>query len=587
MDLIEQQRSLVTSIEKFEMESDAKRQRLSYKATMLQETLNSMENLKKTRSTIRPESKPLLDAFSKELLNLEAKRDFLQPLFTSSTTFLDGLLAVKDATDLLKSTLETSFDQLQNYFTIVAQELCSTEMLCAQTADAIASSSGVVSTVRERISLKQNSVLHPLYKLPEEILAQIFDLCVDEEAQEWVKFRSVLRTPKVLTRIAGVCRRWRGIALSHTRLWRRVLAPRTVTITDWTGESPYYTYPVEKGIGHFRHTLPLCQGWNIELTIPPGVKFPRDIDVTTLKVERLNLLNASQIWHSMFPWPPMLPSPKHLWLGQPATNEALSREIPLSLISNTSKITSFGISLTFPSPINTVTHLVLGGQLPTLPINTLLRSLPCLVMLDAKGACLSSAPVANPVQSNIHSQLRTFGIDATGLEFLERALVEGLRLPNLPVFEVANINSRRVASNYPSISIHMSGCITNLGIFGTGRRAVEALCMFIEAFPRLDTLSLHGAATEPALQALYRGANSDGGGGDAKYTLPETVRCIMICDYQGNGEAIYQRLRDVRADENRNCKSIKVIFQDCLNIRPDIRRDLCSSPAIQLAGSAK
>jgi hypothetical protein len=60
----------------------------------------------------------------------------------------------------------------------------------------------------------------------------------------------------------------------------------------------------------------------------------------------------------------------------------------------------------------------------------------------------------------------------------------------------------------------------------------------------------------------------------------------MICDYQGNGEAIYQRLRDIRADEGRNCESIKVIFQDCLNIRPDIRQDLCSSPAIQLAGSA-
>jgi hypothetical protein len=582
MELLEQQQSLVSSIEKLRKESDAKRQQLSCKATMLQENLSWMENLDRVGSTIQSDSISLLDTFSKDLLNLEAMRDFLSPLFAGTTTFLDGLLAVNDAIDLLKSTIKISLGQLPNFFTIVAQELYSTEMLCAQTAGTIASFSEMVNAAQKDIALKQNGVCHPLRKLPEETLVQIFDWCADEEAQEWLKFGGVLPNPNIVTRIAGVCRRWRGIALSHTRLWCRVLAPTTGTETYWN-----VTYrctcvrTVGKGVDHFRHALPLCQGKTIELTIPPGVIFPTDIDVATLKVERLNLLNASEIW------PPVYPSPKHLWLGQPAANEALSREIPLSLISNTSKITSFSISLTFPSPINTVTHLMLGGKQPTLPLNALLRSLPCLVMLDAKGACLSSAPVVNPVQSNIHSQLRTFGIDATGLAFLEQALVEGLRLPNLPLFEIANINSRHLAFNYPSISIHMSGCITNLGIFGTERIAMEALCTFIDTFPRLDTLSLHGAATEPALQALYRGANNDGGGGDAKYSMPETVRCIMICDYQGNGEAIYQRLRDIRADDSRNSESIKVIFQDCLNIRPDIRRDLCSSLAIQLTSSAK
>jgi hypothetical protein len=380
----------------------------------------------------------------------------------------------------------------------------------------------------------------------------------------------------VLTQLAGVCRRWRGVALSHPRLWCRVLAPTIVTETYVDDDGYGLGTTVQKGVDHFRHALPLCQGGNIELTIPTSVIFPTGVDVTTLKVERLNILNACQIW------PPEFPSPKHLWLGQPATKGALWREIPLSLVSNTSKITSFSISLMFPSPINTITHLVLGGQQRILSLNAFLRSLPCLVILDAKGACMSSTPVNDPVQPNVHSHLRTISVDGSGLAFLEEPLLEGLRLPNSHSIEIVNLDSRHLATNYPSISTHMSGWITHLGIFGTDGIVVEALRTFVDNFPRLDTLSLHGAATEPALQALYRAMSSDGGI-DVKCSMSEAVRCVMICDYQGNGEAIHQQLREIRANEARNCESIKVVFQDCLNIRPDIRKDAGN----QLTGQTK
>jgi hypothetical protein len=371
MKLVERQQTIVSFIEKFQMESDADHQRLSCKTMMLQETGNSMENLKKLGLTIQSDSIPLLDALSKEFLALEAKRDFLHPLFPETTTFLSNFSPINDAVNLIKSTLEASLDQLQSFFTIVAQEFYSTEMLCAETAGVIVSFSDM--------ALKQNGVFHPLRKLPEETLAQIFDHCADEEAQEWLNcFESAPHNSKVLAQLAGVCRRWRSIALSHPRLWYRVLAPTSVTGVD--GRFVQVCGTTEKGINHFRHVLPLCQGGNIELTIPTGVKFPTDVDVTTLKVERLNLLNACEIW------PPVYPSPKHLWLGLPITNAALSRELPLPLICQTSKITSFGISLRFPCPISTVTHLVLRWLQLTPSLSTLLRSLPCLVTLDAKYA---------------------------------------------------------------------------------------------------------------------------------------------------------------------------------------------------------
>ena len=573
MALIERQEGLVSSIETLRKETDAEHQRLSSKAAMLRDALQQMEYLNRLRTLIRSEGFNWLDQLSKAILDMEAKRDFLEPLFHGATTTLDGLSAVNDAFNLLKSRIETAFSQLPNFFATVAQESYGTDMLCAQTTDAIASFSSMATIAQRSIASKQNGVLHPLRRLPEEMLLQIFEHGAEEEAQEWFKYvGGVPPNPKFLTRIAGVCRRWRSIALSCPGLWRRVLAPayttRRVLAPAYTTRRVHgnasYAYRdqvIEKGIDHFRRALQLCGGSKIELTIPHRFITLPDVDMTTLEVRRINILdfNAS-------PWPLVFPSPKHLWLGQAATNGALPMEIPLSILSNTSRITSSSVSLTFASPTSTVTHLVLCGHHATLPLNALLCSLPQLVLLDAKDAHLSNMPGTNIVQANIHSQLRTFGVDGTGLAFLAQAFVEGLRLPNLRHFEIANSDSENLAANYHSIPTDMSRHITHVGLFATCDVAGEALRAFIDIFPHLDTLSLHGTMTELAIQAFCRSSGLES-------SMPKTVQTIMICDYQEDGEAIYQRLHEIHTSSSSD-ESIKIIFQDCPNIRPDIRKGL-------------
>lgn len=578
MTLLERQEGLVLSIETLRKETDAEHQRLSSKAAMLRDALKHMEYLNRLHTLIQSEGFNWMDHLSKAILDMEAKRDFLAPLFQGATTTLDGLSAVNDAFNLLKSRIETAFSQLPNFFATVAQESYSTDMLCAQTTDAITSFSSMATIAQRSIASKQNGVLHPLRRLPEEMLLQIFEHGADEEAQEWFKYvGSVPPNPKFLTRIAGVCRRWRSIALGCPGLWRHVLAPAYVTRRIYGNASyAYRDQVIEKGIDHFRRALQLCGGGKIDLTIPHRFISLPDVDMTTLEVRRLSILdlNASQTW------PPVLPSPKHLWLGQAMTSGSLSIEIPLSVLSNTSKITSSNISLTFASPTSTVTHLVLCGRHATLPLNALLRSLPRLVILDARDARLSSTGT-NLIQANIHSQLRTFGVDVTGLESLAQAFVEGLRLPNLRHFEIANIESGHLATNYRSIPTHMSRQITHVGFFGTCDIAGEALRTFIDIFPHLDTLSLHGTVTEPALQALCRAAGSDGDNSGLESSMPKPVQNVMICDYQGDGESIYQRLHEIHASSSSG-ESIKIIFQDCPNIRPYIRKELSQSQTIRL-----
>src|SRR5258706_1139695 len=215
MTLLERQEGLVLSIENLQKETDAEHQRLSSKAAMLRDALKHMEYLNRLRVTIRSEGFIWLDQLSKAISDMEAKRAFLRPLFNGATTILDGFSAVNDAFDRLKSRIETAFSQLPDFFAKVAWESYSVDMLCAQTTDAIASFSSMATIAQRSIANKQNGVLHPLRRLPEEMLIQIFECGADEEAQEWLRyFGGVPPNPRFLTRIAGVCRRWRSIALS-------------------------------------------------------------------------------------------------------------------------------------------------------------------------------------------------------------------------------------------------------------------------------------------------------------------------------------------------------------------------------------
>jgi hypothetical protein len=310
--LVDQQRA-VAFIKELRKQHDEEHQRLSSKVTLLKETLDSLEILNEKGSKLRSDSIPLLDASSKELLRLTAKRDFLQPLFAGTAAFFDGLSALRKAINLLKLTLKTTLGQLENFLTKVAPEFYSTDMLFTQTTDAISSFSTTAGIIQQSIALKQNGVLHPLRRLPVELLVQIFDCCADEEAQSWIDGSGrVLQTPKVLTRISGVCSRWRSIARSHPGLWSRLLAPRYTNYWKYTRQDRQRT-----GADHFRHTLPLCQGAKLDLTIPTWYTFPPDIDIKVLELERLNLLDANGA--SL----PIFPSPKQLWLGQPIMNGSI------------------------------------------------------------------------------------------------------------------------------------------------------------------------------------------------------------------------------------------------------------------------
>jgi len=137
MKLLERQQYVLSPIEKLRNETDVEHQRLSCRATALKETLSGMENLNNTHSHVQSEAFRWLGVLSTQLLDLEAKKDFLLPLSGSTATIFESFSAINDVINLLKSMIETAFAQLPSFFAIVAREFYSTEMLCAQTANTI------------------------------------------------------------------------------------------------------------------------------------------------------------------------------------------------------------------------------------------------------------------------------------------------------------------------------------------------------------------------------------------------------------------------------------------------------------------
>jgi len=70
-----------------------------------------------------------------------------------------------------------------------------------------------MNEVQKNVVASSEGFLHPIRRLPTEILQQIFEECIDAEAAEW--FLDPTRPPTLLksaTRIAGTCRSWRTIA---------------------------------------------------------------------------------------------------------------------------------------------------------------------------------------------------------------------------------------------------------------------------------------------------------------------------------------------------------------------------------------
>jgi len=333
-----------------------------------------------------------------------------------------GSKRVSDGIIALDASLKRQLRRTRERITSVTQQLYSTESLRDQMSSTISSSS-MIEHAQESIKAKKRGILHPIRRLPVEILLHLFEDCVNDEIHEYHRNPpSIFRVaPKMALRLASVCSRWRDIMLEAPCLWRHLRGPTQF----WRNR----VWRNLKARNHFQNYLDRCRGGEIELTLPIIGKRPDELNSHTITVRRLNVELPEDFGELL-----TVPSPVHLWLYH--TEPGSSWVVPSDLISRTTHLTGWNVGISFEGVCKSLTRLEICGVQPTFIFPQIIRQLPHLTVLDLIRAAIQDEPPLEPVPFT-HFHLRYLGLSRGCINLLESALNSGLHLSQLRHLELS------------------------------------------------------------------------------------------------------------------------------------------------------
>ena len=571
--VIAQEEAVVDNLRKLQSEHEAERHLLAEKAIILQRTLDSTEILRDVGSRLCTYFIPLLVQLEAQLAVQEDDRTIVATYFPSTSAFIQSWGMLKDGISTLDATMKRGLDRAQEQITSIAEQLYSTESLRDQMSSTISSLSSMIECAQGSIKSKKGGILHPIRRLPVEILLHIFEDCVNDEINECHRNPpSIFGVhPKMALRLASVYSRWRDIVLGTPHLWRHLRAP-----TRWN----------RPGVkSHFQNYFYRCHGGDIELTIPAGVELPDDLSPMT--VQRLNL-------SAEFTKCPILPSPVHLWLYHP--KPVSGWVIPSDLIGRTTHFTVWNMGISFNKAYKSLTRLeICGLQQPEFIFTQIIRQLPNLTDLDLIRAeiQMKNTPFPEPTPFT-HFRLKYLGLSRGWIDPLESALDSGLRLPQLRHLELSKITFEYMATMYPLVSAQL--CATVVRLDFRESCSLDATRSFIDAFTRVNTIGCYGEVTETVLKALYDvriTIERDPGEEDFRLTyeivhaMPKGLEIVIIRNYEGEGREMYRKLRKMRQNPAADTQPINVVFENCLDIRPRIRQEFAVPGPLIVVESAE
>jgi hypothetical protein len=575
---IHQEQDLLADFRKLEIASQRDRERVADKCVTLRRTITSTHALHDAGSRIQSSNDSFIDRLTAELNAQESDIAGLSECLPSTSTFIRGWKAVKNAAIALHEALVEQLASIDQHATAIEEELEVTKELSEHLSCSIEILSPAMIKLQKNIAARSKGLLHPIRRVPAEILQQIFEECVDAEAAEW--FVDPTRPPMLFqsaTRIAGTCRFWRTIAQQTPRMWNRLRAPTQLETSKNITGAVYRTVGREA----FCESLRLCGSIPLEVTVPDSVSTPEELNLTSLKIDRLNFYNAGHYGYGWVtsPWLPLpFPSPRHLWAGNGHRDYPFTITLPPSLISRTTTITVHNITVTIPQGVNLVTQLILCGVQNRFRLTSLLESLPYLAELDA-GRSLVKGQYEQDHRALTHQNLKHLRIPISCMHALEGYLGGGLQLPSLSCFGLANhsvpMHERHdplyyTPSSFPSVSAQLPTTVTHLEVHGEHAVTTSSTTSLIETFHKVDTISTYGSAVGAILRVLCRTRDMPvNEKSNEKENLPSSIQALHIHDYLGDGEDLYPALHQIYNDT----EPIKIFFENCPNILPTIRRE--------------
>jgi len=558
-EVIAQEEAILDTMGKLQRGHEAKHQLLAEKALLLGRTLDSTEILREVGSQLCTHFMPLLVQLETQLAVQEDDKAIIATHFPSTLDFIHGWGVLKDEISALDASLKRQLDRTQERITTMVQQLKSTLALHDQMSSTISSFSSMIKFAQSSIKAKKGGILHPIRRLPVEILLHIFEDCVNDETNECHRnppsFFGV--APIMALHLASVCSRWRDIMLGTPYLWRHLRAPTRLSRPE--------------ARNHFQSYLDRCRGGEIELTLPTEGKLPDDLNPDAITIRRLNLAAYIDEW-------PTLPSPVHLWLHHP--EPVGGYKLPSEMISHTTHLTVWNVVISFQRDCESLTRLEMCGVQPAFVFTRMISQSPHLTDFDLIRVEMQDAPLLELVPF-IHFHLRYLGLSRGWINVLESALSSGLHLPQLRHLELSNITSEYMATMYPLISAQLGATVVRLDFQGEDC-SIDATRSFIDAFRSINTIGFYGRVTETALGALYEvrtsrvpipGQDTIRCTSEIVHAMPKGLEVVIIRDYEGEGRKIDQQLRMMRQNPAVDTQSVNIVFKNCLNILPCIRRE--------------
>ena len=442
----------------------------------------------------------------------------------------------------------------------------------------------IVTKSTDALSLSMDhkrSILHPIRRLPTEILERIFELATLDERLTLRRDLVIIHRfyldkndfsstiPCIPTVLASTCRRWRTIALGMPRLWSFLRVP---TLESYRHTLAWRTCVV--GLSTFQMAKSCIGASKCEMVLSLLTESGMEIDhlhsIPSSQISTLNIVmpldgtNLSEI-----------PTVTVLRIyGQDCTDAGEPVRLPFyyfppSVLANTRELNCHHALPDVDAPILSVTSFSLTffknhTYFPDLGL--LLADFPNLiaVVLSANIDSLHLRRVFTPFH---HIGIRTLSITDTVIPHLCALLQEGaLSLPSLTHFILLDIfpssNSNReewgqLKSLFVNVTCFEIRAATQQGCGSNIRQLLDVM-------PLLQQFTVFGSAVDDGLQALL-------------ITPVKRISKLVVSDSETDGSNVKSYYDALRLEPvNHPDNNISIQFVYCPGILPQIREQLSS-----------
>ena len=432
---------------------------------------------------------------------------------------------------------------------------------------------------------QKRSILHPVRRVPTEILERIFKLATLDERSTLREKLTDRRTihesmsalhctiPRIPTILASTCRRWRTLALNIALLWSFIRLPTLEQYKCLPKAATVRACIV--GLSTFQRAKSCIGTSKCEVVVGPTIDW-------SMVIEHLGSIPKSQISTMNIILPPVrldfsqIPTARLFRIireGTPGVSGTAvplsSYSLPASLLANTRELDCHHVLPTVSAPILSVTSFSLRLHHKTCfpDLGHSLANFPNLTAL-ALSANIDKISHQNQFTPLHHPCIITLSITDTVIPHLYRSLQQGaLSLPSLTHLILLDISS---SNNNRGEWSQLQSLLVNVTWFDI-RAATQENCgsnirQLLDVMPLLRQFSVFGTAVSDGLGALL-------------IAPIKRIGKLVISDSKTDGSNVksyYDALSSESTDRTDDNLSVSIRFVNCPYVISHIREQLSS-----------